>query len=138
MSCKNTRVSIKHLFSWFSQGNCLLKGLPRWWSAKESACQCKRCKRHRLVRSLGQEDSLVWEMTTNFSILVWRIPWIVYPVGLQSMGSQRLWHNWASMQEFEKCWTSASIAPIFHTHTHTARLLNYCMGKVTSKIFRCT
>ena len=47
-------------------------------------------KQDMWVRSLGQEDSLVWEMTTNFSILVWRIPWIEDPVGLQSMGSQRL------------------------------------------------
>ena len=38
------------------------------------------------VRSLGQEDP--WRVTTHFSILAWRIPWIEEPGGLQSMGSQ--------------------------------------------------
>ena len=32
-----------------------MTGLPRWRSGKESACQCRRYKRHR-VRSLGWED----------------------------------------------------------------------------------
>ena len=32
-------------------------GLPRWCNGKESACQCGRCKRHR-VQSVGPEDPL--------------------------------------------------------------------------------
>ena len=28
-------------------GGTEAKGLPRWCSGKESACQCRRCKRHR-------------------------------------------------------------------------------------------
>jgi len=42
------------------------------------------------VQSLGQEDPLEKEMTTNSSILSWEIPWIQEPGGLQSMGSQRV------------------------------------------------
>ena len=34
------------------------------------------------VRSLGQEDSLEKEITTNSSILAWRIPWTEEPCGL--------------------------------------------------------
>ena len=34
---------------------------------------------------------------THSSILAWRIPWTVKPGGLQSMGSQRVGHNWATM-----------------------------------------
>ena len=45
------------------------------------------------VRSLGQEDPLEKEMATHSSILAWRIPWIVEPGRLQSMGSQRVGHN---------------------------------------------
>ena len=41
------------------------------------------------VRSLGQEDPLKKGMATHSSILVWRIPWIEEPGGLQSMWSQR-------------------------------------------------
>ena len=48
------------------------------------------------VWSLGQEDPLEEEMATHSSILAWRIPWTEEPSGLQSMGPQRLGHNWAT------------------------------------------
>ena len=48
------------------------------------------------VRSLGQEDPLEKEMATHSSILAWRVPWAEEPDGLQSMGSQRVGHNWAT------------------------------------------
>ena len=48
------------------------------------------------VRSLGREDPLEKEMVTQSSILAWRIPWMEKPGGLQSMGSQRVWHDWAT------------------------------------------
>ena len=45
------------------------------------------------VRSLGPEDPLEKEMTTHFSILAWRIPWIEEPSGRQSTGLQRVGHD---------------------------------------------
>ena len=33
-------------------------------------------------------------MATHSSILAWRLPWTEEPGGLQSMGSQRVRHNW--------------------------------------------
>ena len=48
------------------------------------------------VPSLGQEDPLEKEMATHSSILAWRIPWTEEPSGLQSMGLQRVGHNWAT------------------------------------------
>ena len=48
------------------------------------------------VRSLGQEDPLAKEMATHFSILASRIPWMEEPGGLQSTGSQRVGHDWAT------------------------------------------
>ena len=45
------------------------------------------------VRSLGQEDPLEKCMATHSSILAWRIPRTEEPVGLQSMGSQRVGHD---------------------------------------------
>ena len=48
------------------------------------------------VRSLGQEDPLEKEVATHSSILAWRIPWTEEPGGLQSMGSQRVRHDWAT------------------------------------------
>ena len=36
------------------------------------------------------------EMATHCSILAWKIPWTEEPGGLQSMGSQRVRHDWAT------------------------------------------
>ena len=47
-------------------------------------------------QSLGWEDPLEKEMATNSSILAWRIPWTEEPGELQSMGSQRVGHNWVT------------------------------------------
>ena len=46
-----------------------------------------------MVQSLVQEDPLKKEMATCSSILAWRTPWTEEPVGLQSMGSQRVGHD---------------------------------------------
>ena len=35
-------------------------------------------------------------MATRSSIIAWRIPWTEEPGGLQSVGSQRVRHNWAT------------------------------------------
>ena len=53
------------------------------------------------VQPLGQEDPLEEEMGTHSGILAWRIPWTEEPGRLQSMGLQRVGHNWTG-----------------HTHTH--------------------
>ena len=42
----------------------------------------------------GQEDLLEEGMATHSSILAWRIPRTEEPGGLQSMGSQRVRHDW--------------------------------------------
>ena len=47
-------------------------------------------------RSLGWEDFLEKEMETHSSILAWKIPWMEEPGGLQSMGSQRVGHDWVT------------------------------------------
>ena len=48
------------------------------------------------VRSLGWEDPLEKEMATHSSILAWWIPWTEEPKELQSMGLQRVRHNWVA------------------------------------------
>ena len=54
-------------------------------------------KKETLVRSLGQEDSLKQEMATHSSILAWEIPWTEKPGRLQSMGSQRVRHDYSDL-----------------------------------------
>ena len=48
------------------------------------------------VLLLGWENSLEKGMATHSSILSWRIPWAEEPGGLQTMGSQRVGHDWAT------------------------------------------
>ena len=66
------------------------------------------------VWSLGQEDPLKKGMATHFSILAWRIPWTEESEGLQSMGSQRIRHDWAAKH--------------VHTHRHSLWLRRLFSG----------
>ena len=62
-----------------------------WWFRWLAVClQCRR------VQCLAQEDPLQKEMAAHSSIPAWRIPWTEEPGGLQSMGSQRVRHDWAT------------------------------------------
>ena len=45
------------------------------------------------VRSLAWEDPLEESMATHYSSLAWIILWTEEPVGLHSMGFQRVRHN---------------------------------------------
>ena len=75
-------------------GLCILVGLPRWHSGKESACQCRKCNRCSLdpwIRKIPWRRK--WQSTPVF--LPGKIPegWWVIIYGVR--------HDWA------------------HTHTHT-------------------
>ena len=52
------------------------------------------------VQSLGWEDPLEKEMATHSSTLAWKLPRMEEPVRLQSMGSQRVGHDWATSVYF--------------------------------------
>ena len=52
--------------------------------------------RETWVRPLGREDPLEKEMATHSCILAWKIPWTEEPGRQQSMGSQRVRHDWAT------------------------------------------
>ena len=64
----------------------MVKSLPAMWET--------------WVWSLGWDDPLEKEMATHSSILAWKIPWTEDPGRLQSMGSQRVGHNWATSLSF--------------------------------------
>ena len=53
------------------------------------------------VQSLGQEDPLEKGTATHSRILAWRISRTQEPGGLQSMGSQRVGHNWLFLSTME-------------------------------------
>ena len=52
------------------------------------------------VSAWNREDPLEKEMVTHSSTLAWRIPWREEPGRLQSMGSQRVRHDWATSLHF--------------------------------------
>ena len=52
------------------------------------------------VRSLGQEDPLKKEIATQSNTLAWKIPWMKEPRRLQSMGLQRVGHDWMTSLHF--------------------------------------
>ena len=62
---------------------------------KESACR---------VWSLGQEDPLEKDMATHSSVLAWKTPWAEEPGRPQSMGLQRVRHDWVNNTSFMR-WT---------------------------------
>ena len=64
----------------------MIKSLPSVWET--------------WVWPLGQDDPLEKEMATYSSTLAWKIPWMKEPGSLQSMGSQRVGHNWVTCLSF--------------------------------------
>ena len=65
-------------YSWTSLVAQLVKNLP--------------AMRETWVQSLGWEDPLEKGKSTHSNILAWRIPWTVWPTGLQ-----RVRNNWATV-----------------------------------------
>ena len=60
------------------------------------------------------DDLLKKEMSTHSSTLALRIPWTEESGGLQSMGSQRVGHDWATNTHTHT-----------HTHTHTMTYIHH-------------
>ena len=86
---------------------CIGNGSLGHWTTREVSCwvylkvvaqmvKHLPAMRETQVRFLGQEDPLEKEMAIHSSILVWKIPWTEEPDRLQSMGSQRVGHDWAT------------------------------------------
>ena len=61
------------------------------------------------VQSLGWEDLLKKEMEAHSNIPAWRIPWTEEPGRLQSMGSQRVGHNWATSHSFPQKFSEKNV-----------------------------
>ena len=69
-------------------------GLPGWhqWSRIHLPMQETQ---ETQLQSLGQEDPLEEEMATHSGVLAWRIPWTEKSGRLQSIGLQRVRHDWS-------------------------------------------
>ena len=97
------------------------------------------------VQSLGWEDPLEKEMSTHSSILAWRIPWTEELGGLQSMGSQRVGHDWVTSVSWQTlnllshdCLAhspSAVGTRDFHIHTNLTQTLGHSPRRQLTKNF---
>ena len=86
-------------------GNNILNTIcARFWIFKEYSLVAwivtnLPAKQETQVWSLGRKDPLEKRIATHSSILAWRIPWTEEPAGLQSTGSKRVGHDWATKHE---------------------------------------
>ena len=94
------RIDYPLKYTWASLMAQLVKNLSAMWET--------------WVQSLGWEDLLEKGKATHSSILAWRIPWTV-----QSKGSQRVRHNWATFT--------------FHFHNYYFSMDNYLWLKRTEE-----
>ena len=67
---------------------------PRWLNDRESACQCRRHWFDPWVRKIPWRRK--WEPTPVFLL---KIPWTQEHSTLQSMESQRVGHDWTTLQQ---------------------------------------
>ena len=67
-----------------------------WTSLVAQTVKCLSTMRETRVRALGWEDPLEKEIAIHSSTIAWKIPWTEEPGRLQSMGSQRVGHDWAT------------------------------------------
>ena len=54
------------------------------------------CPKGRPMTRTALTTSLEKAMAPHSRTLAWKIPWMEEPGGLQSMGSLRVWHDWAT------------------------------------------
>ena len=119
--------------SWSTRDNlvCVYQmcGLPWWLSGKESACQCRRC----CIPWVGKIP-LQKEMATHCSTLALEIPWTEEPGELQSTGSQRVGHDWATNPPPPyQTWSSRfpTCGRVVTTNTEYAQYAKLCAGPYT-------
>ena len=91
--------------SWGEPSPVGLDLMPTWWPENLWRMVAQRVKSLPTIRetqlwSLSREDPLEKAMATHSSVLAWKIPWTEEPGRLQSMGPQRVWHDWATSLHF--------------------------------------
>ena len=89
-------------------------------SSKEPACQRRRGKRHRFSPWVGKIPS---RGATYSSIHAWKIPCTEDSGRLQSIGSQRVGHDWSNLVACARTRARAHTHRHTQTHTHTHKRL---------------
>ena len=89
---------------------------------------------------LGQENHLEKAMATHSSTLAWRIPWMEEPGRLQSMGFQRVRHDWATSlteaEDIKKTWQEYT-EELYKKDLHDPDNHNGVITHLASDILEC-
>ena len=104
-------------------GSFTITGFPGGSGVKNLPAT-QETQQEKQIRSLGWEDALEQEMATHSSTLAWKIPWTEKPGRLQSIGSERLGHYWATEHT--------------HTHTHIYHHMTSLLFSILPKPFSCS
>ena len=75
-----------------------------WASLLAQTVKNRSAMQETWVRPLGWEDPLEKGMANHSSILAWRIPWTEKPGSQQSMGLERVRHDWMTFTFFHIFW----------------------------------
>ena len=132
------RLSRVNQLKFFSTGNVLKVFMGKyekgWASLVDQIVKNLPAVQKTWVWSLGLEDTLEKEMATHSSTLACKIPWTEKPGRLQSMGLQRVGHDWAISLSFflsavsqkSDTWTSAPPPPSFSSCPLFSLLVSHC------------
>ena len=96
MKSLSVSTSYNDILQWYQSCGIRIRDPP--WRTSLVAQTVKRLPTmwETWVQSLGWEDLLEKEMAPHSSILAWKIQWMEEPGRLQSMGSQRVGHDWVT------------------------------------------
>ena len=86
-------LAFKKAWKSLCQCSSLIRGFPGGSNGKESACNARDLSS---VPGLGRSPGEGNGNQTHSSLLAWRIPWTEETGRLQSMGFQRVVHNWVT------------------------------------------
>ena len=95
----------------------IILDVPNWYGFPTGAVVICLPVQETQVWFLGLEDALEEEMATYSSILAWIIPWTEEPGGLQSMGLQRVGHDWAIDNIYKLFHTNAAASQVCKDHS---------------------
>ena len=108
-----------------------------WTSLVAQTVKHLSTMRETQVRALGWEDPLEKEMAIHSSIIAWKIPRTEEPGRLQSMGSQRVGHDWATSLSFFFSSKQFSAIKTFASLLKCVSIVHINVWLIYSLYFRC-
>ena len=92
--------------------------------------KCLPTVRETWVRSLGWEDPLEKEMAIHSSTLAWKISWMEVPGKLQSVGSQRVGHDWETSPDLSRWRASQGALVVKNLPANAGDIRDVCLMPV--------